>query len=835
MASPAPFNLETIGAGLPFSQALPALTAALPGRAAVIQAPPGSGKTTLAPPAVANAVGRRVIVTAPRRIAARAAARRLATLTGTALGELAGYSVRGDSQLSPAALIEFVTPGLLIRRLLRDPELSGTGAVILDEVHERSIDSDLLVGMLADVRMLRENFTLVAMSATLEASIFVDIIGVDSPAPLVDSPSSAFNLDVVWRPSTHPRMTDVGLSREFITHIANETLRAFSDADCDTLVFVPGVREVAAVAALLRERTTADVRELHGRIGVDEQAEIIRGSAAGEPRRIIISTDVAESSLTVPGVHLVIDSGLTREPRYDIKRGIGGLVTVAASRASADQRAGRAARTGPGRVIRLFDERTYARMPRHVTPEITTGELTTAALFLSAWGTPRGEGLALPTPPPQAIIRSAETSLQTLGAVDDAGRITPLGEKLIAIPAPPHIGAALLHGAPLFGAERTAQTLAALSLGVRDTDADIRRARRDKEVAQEAKRLTRLVARSDEKHSVPEDFIDGYITALAHPERIARRVSHGVNEATYLFAGGSRASLTGPLTSYEWLAVADVARAHDKTGTGAVIRLAAPLDEGTALTVGESLLVEETRATWNSGKVSARKVRALGAIELTSTPAQPTREVRANAIRDALQTQGLGLLNWTPDAVNLRERLAFLHHHLGENWPAMDDDSLLERLDEWFAPELGALADGTIMPDINVVAALRRIIPWQVLNDFGRLAPERLSVPSGSNIRVTYPPLSEPARPPVVAVKLQECFELAESPTIADGRVSVQFHLLSPGRAPVAITDDLASFWAGPYAQVRAEMRGRYPKHPWPEDPWNHVATARTKRGLTRG
>lgn len=831
---PQPFDLYTIGEGLPFSYALPALADALPGRTAVIQAPPGSGKTTLAPPAVANAIGRRIVVTAPRRIAARAAARRLSALTGTALGELVGYSVRGDSQISADALIEFVTPGLLIRRLLRDPELADVGGVILDEVHERSIESDLLVGMLADVRMLRDDFTLIAMSATLEASTFADIIGVDSPAPLIDSPTAAFNLDVVWRASRHPRMNDFGLTREFITHIADETAHAFADAGCDALVFVPGVREVVAVATLLREQTNSDVRELHGRIGMEEQTDIVRGSTSGGQRRIIVSTDVAESSLTVPGVHLVIDSGLTREPRYDVKRGIGGLVTVAASRASADQRAGRAARTGPGCVIRLFDERTYARMPNHVTPEITTGELTTAALFLSAWGTPRGDGLALPTPPPAATIRAAETSLQTIGALDEEGRVTTVGERLSTISAPPHIGAALLRGAPLFGPKRTAQTLATISLGVRDADADLRRAKESKEVAQEAKRLARFAPTECVNDTTPSEFVDGYITALAYPERIARRVTQSPTEATYLFAGGSRATLAGSLTSYEWLAVADVARARETAGTGAVIRLAAPLDEETALTAGRSLLVEEARATWDSGKVSARNVRALGAIELTSTPAQPTPKMRAEAIREGLHEKGLDLLNWTPDAVILRERLAFLHHHLGEKWPAADDDSLLNHLDEWFGPELNRLADGAPMRDINVAVALRRIIPWQVLSDFDRLAPERLTVPSGSNMRVTYPPLNDPARAPIVAVKLQECFGLAQSPTIADGRVSVQFHLLSPGKAPLAITDDLASFWAGPYAQVRAEMRGRYPKHPWPEDPWNHVATARTKRGLAR-
>lgn len=841
------FDLATIGAGLPFAAAVPRLSAALAEGAVVVQAPPGTGKTTLAPPVVANEVSGRVIVTQPRRVAVRAAARRLAQLSGTTLGDTVGYSVRGESRTGAGTLVEFVTPGLLVRRLLADPELTGVAAVVLDEVHERSLDSDLLVGMLTDVRELRDDLVLVAMSATLDASTFAALLGGGEAAPLVDCPAALHSLDVAWVPAATPRTDARGVTRAFLDHVATTTADAVnaSQADVDALVFLPGVREVSHVAGRLRETLKdIDVLELHGRIDPREQDRITAGRTPGEARRVVVSTALAESSLTVPGVRLVIDAGLSREPRRDVARAMAGLVTVACSRASAEQRAGRAARLGPGRVVRCYDERTFARMAEHVTPEITTADLTSTALTLAAWGTPGGVGLALPTPPPPAAIRDATAALTTLGAFAD-GHLTALGRILADMPVDPPLARALLDASGAVGARRSAEVIAALADDVRASNGDLTsairalsgptRARWAKEVA----RLERLAGRvhdlpqpPPDDITVPPELVDGFVVALAFPTRVARRVSGEI----YLLAGGTRAALApnSPLRHHDWLAIADVTRTEGRVaqGTGAVVRLTAPLSRDLAERAARHLLVDEVRATWDDGRVTGRRVQALGAIEFSATPTKPTPQAAHRAVAAALEARGLGLLTWSDAATAFRNRLAFIHHHLGEPWPSVDDASLLERLDEWFGPELDRLARGARVSQIDLIEPLRRLLPWPEATRFDELAPERLRVPSGSHVRVTYPPHDDAGAAPVIAVKLQECFGMSETPRLADGRAPVLFHLLSPAGRPLAITDDLASFWAGAYAGVRADMRGRYPKHPWPEEPSTHIATAKTKNRL---
>ncbi|EFP57953.1 ATP-dependent helicase HrpB [Dermacoccus sp. Ellin185] len=904
------FDLDAIGRGLPFATATAELTRALDAGACVVQAPPGTGKTTLAPPLVANWLAERgdawrdvdtaaargvtpgragrVIVTQPRRVAVRAAARRLAQLTGTRLGDVVGYAVRGESRSSTATLVEFVTPGLLDRRLLADPELTGVGAVILDEVHERSIESDVAFGLLADVRALRDDLVVVAMSATLDAPRFADLLAATTTsgeAPLVDCPSALHPLDVRWAPFDSPRLDARGVTRAFLEHVARITTRALDDADthaggrgtaaatdavanlaglrgCDALVFLPGAREVSIVAEQVRQlRPELDVLELHGRIDAAEQDRATAGRGPGEPRRVVVSTALAESSLTVPGVRLVVDAGLSREPRRDVARGMNGLVTVACSRASAVQRAGRAARLGPGMAVRCYDEQTFARMPEHVTPEMATSDLTDVALTFAAWGTPGGTGLSLPTQPPAPALREATHTLVGLGALDADGRITALGRTLVEVPADPRLARALLVAAERIGARSAAEYVAALADDVRSRDADLDHAIAELQGAarsrwvRESERLTLVVAAgSNDAAATPDPgwapghaaasrrarSVDaetesdaGLVIALAYPERVAHRVAEGV----YLTASGTRAGLDdSPLTECEWLAVADVARSDGRAarGTGAVIRLAAPITRQIAEDAAAHLLVDEVRATWDatSGKIVGRRVKALGAIEFSATPTSPTPEVARQAVANALAAQRLSLLTWSDAAAALRRRLAFLHHHLADPWPAMDDDTLLARLDEWLAPELDRLARGGKLASIDLTEPLRRLLPWPEATRLDELAPERLRVPSGSSVRITYPPLDEPGGPPIVAVKLQECFGLTQTPRLADGRAPVLFHLLSPAQRPVAVTDDLASFWAGPYAGVRADMRGRYPKHPWPEDPLTHVATAKTKNRL---
>ena len=875
------FDLRAIGTGLVFAEALDRLAAALTGGpadgpadgpgggTAVVQAPPGTGKTTLVPPLLANLLTpvagpdapARIVVTQPRRVAVRSAARRLAALDGSRLGDRIGYTVRGESHTGPGTVIEFVTPGILLRRLLADPGLEGTAAVVLDEVHERGLETDLLLGMLTEVRQLRSDLTLVAMSATLDAPRFAAVMADDDgvPAPVVGCPSALHPLEVRWLPPAGLRLDARGVTRTFLDHVAQSAAAGHAqalaaDPGTDALVFVPGAGEVSYVASRLRKIVPAgvEVLELHGQADPREQDRAVSGREPGGAARIIVSTSLAESSLTVPGVRLVVDSGLAREPRRDAARGMSGLVTVSCSRASADQRAGRAARQGPGRVLRCYDERTFGAAPAHQTPEIAVADLTAAALVLSCWGAPGGRGLALPDAPPRAAMEDAQAVLRDLGAVDAGGAATALGKILARIPADPRLARALLDGSAVLGAHTAAEAVALVSGDHRAPGADLTKLlsglRPGREPAakrwtEDVRRMAGIARREGPKArqsagqaAVPADEAVGYVVALAFPDRIARRVTGGgagPGGERYLLSSGTRAGLPAgsPLTGHEWLAVAEVSRAdgRDAAGTGAVIRSAAPLAGESAEAAAGALLSETVVARFDGGKVTARRERRLGSIVLSSTPVRPAPAEGRSAVARALAKQGLEVIGWSAGADALRRRLALLHRELGEPWPDVSERALLDRLEDWLAPELQALAGGAGVGGIDLGEPLRRLLPWPEAGRLGELVPERLEVPSGSHVRIGYPAVDDDGGRPVVAVKLQECFGWAETPRLVLGRVPVLFHLLSPARQPLAVTDDLASFWSGPYLQVRAQMRGRYPKHPWPEDPWSAKATARTK------
>jgi ATP-dependent helicase HrpB len=878
----APFRLEVLGSGLAFGHSLGDLAEALraggPGATAVVQAPPGTGKTTLVPPLLANlalsaawqqghGAGARIIVTQPRRVAARSAARRLAALDGSRLGDRVGYTVRGERQTGPGTLIEFVTPGILLNRLLADPGLETASAVILDEVHERGLETDLLLGMLTEVRLLRGDLALVAMSATLDAPRFAALLGGGGdaadgnatdhdgggPAPVGDCPSALYPLEVDWVPAAVPRLDERGVTRAFLDHVADTAASSQAEAlasgrDVDALVFVPGAREVSYVAGRLRGRTRADVLELHGQIGPAEQDRAVSGREPGGSPRIIVSTSLAESSLTVPGVRLVIDSGLSRELRRDAGRGMSGLVNVSCSRASAEQRAGRAARQGPGRVVRCYDQKTFGAAPAHPTPEIAIADLTGAALVLACWGSPAGRGLALPDAPPRAAMDAAVEVLRELGAVAPDGFATELGKTLARVPADPRLARALLDGAAAVGNRTAAEAVALVAGDQRASGADLPRLlaalRTGKDPgsrrwADDVRRMETIarqersaVARPAMTGAVMPREAVGFVVALAFPDRVARRVP-GDGPERYLLSSGTRAGLPAgsSLSGHEWLAVAEVSRAQgrDAAGTGAVIRSAAPLTADTAEVAARHLLADTVEARFSQGRVTARRERRLGAIVLSSTPVRPSAAEGRAAVARALGKEGLGTIGWSTAAEALRRRLALLHRELGDPWPDVSEAALLTRLDDWLAPELEALAGGAATSGIDLTDPLRRLLPWPDAARLGELAPERLEVPSGSRVRIDYPAVGDAGARPVVAVKLQECFGWDQTPRLVGGRVPVLFHLLSPARRPLAVTDDLASFWSGPYAQVRAEMRGRYPRHPWPEDPWTAPATARIK------
>ncbi|GAB3713910.1 hypothetical protein GCM10028815_30700 [Mariniluteicoccus flavus] len=587
-------------------------------------------------------------------------------------------------------------------------------------------------------------------------------------------------------------------------------------------MFLPGVREVERVAEQLGALSDRLVLPLHGRLTPRAQDAAL---ALADRRRIVVSTAVAESSLTVPGVGLVVDAGLSREVRADAARGMTGLVTVAVSKASAEQRAGRAARLGPGTVVRCYAEEVWARLADRPRPEVSTADLTGAVLDLACWGSPRGEGLALPDPLPEDAVARAEDLLHSLGALDTDGRPTARGRAMARVPADPRLARALLDGAPQVGRTRAAESVALLASDERPPGGDLaalltsfRRgggpgAARWRD---EVRRLESLVPDAPARRSGSAAESLALVTAYAFPERIARARPDG---EAYLLASGTGAELdrATALRGHPWLAVADVARGGG--ASGALIRAAAPLDEAAALEAGAAMLTEQYEAQWSGGRVTARRVRRLGAIELASTPTKASPLAARAAVAEGLRRRGLDALHWSDAAIDLRRRLALLHAHLGDPWPAMGDTALLDAADAWLAPELDRLAGGASSRSLDLASALRRLLPWPEAGRLDELVPSSLTVPTGSRVRLAYPDPDDPEGAVVLAVKLQECFGLTETPRIVDGRVPVVFHLLSPARRPLAVTADLASFWANAYAGVRAENRGRYIKHPWPEDP----------------
>lgn len=824
---------------LPVVSGLPALRAALEAvGVAVVQAPPGTGKTTLVPPAVAAQVPGRVVVTQPRRIAARAAARRLAQLLGEPVGRTVGFSVRGESRMSPDTRIEIVTTGVLVRRLQRDPELAGVGVVVLDEVHERHLDSDLALALLVDIRAnLRPDLRLVAMSATIEAARTAQVLGDGEPAPIVRVEADLFPITQIWAPFTGLRADARGVTPKFLDHVAATVRRALAEHDGDVLVFVPGVGEVMGIAARLRG-ADVDVRPLHGRLPAREQDLAL---TQGDRRRVVVSTAVAESSLTVPGVRIVVDAGFSREPRTDHRRGLAGLVTVSVSKAAAEQRAGRSGREGPGAVYRCWAEHDHARLQEHPTPEILSADLTSFALELAAWGSPDGSDLALLDPPPAAALEIAQRTLRALGATDPAGRVTARGRQMASIPADPRLARALLDAAGVVGPRRAAEVVALLSDDVRVADADLGAALRairrggpqHSAWASQTKRMRAALPDSPPSqpdggtHQLTDDLAVGLVVALAHPERIARRRPGGTN---YLMVSGTGAALPpgSPLSGYDWLACADLDRSAGRSD--AIVRSAAPIDADLALDAASSWLAESEIVEWRDGRVVAQRTTQLGAIELSVEKlAAPAPEQIVAALRDGLEREGLDLLPWDEAARALRARLRFLNRALGQPWPEVSDEALLSELDVWLGPDLARVRKVADLTRIDLLHALRRLLPWPAAARLDELAPERLEIPTGASARVDYEP-----EQPVLALRVQEAFGWRQTPRLADGRVPVLLHLLSPARRPAAITADLESFWREGYPQVRAELRGRYPKHTWPEDPLTAAPTQYTKSGAPR-
>ncbi|WP_419994048.1 ATP-dependent helicase HrpB [Streptomyces boninensis] len=834
-------------ADLPVRSALPALRAALDSRgAAVLCAPPGTGKTTLVPLVLAGLDGRgpvrKVVVAEPRRMAARAAARRMAWLLGEEVGGRVGFTVRGERRAGPRTVVEVVTTGVLLQRLQRDQELSGTDVVILDECHERHLDADTTAAFLLDVRAaLRPELRLVAASATTDAAGWARLLDAD----VVEAEGVSHPVEVVWAPPPRPVRPPHGMRVDpaLLDHVAATVRRALAEREGDVLCFLPGVGEIARVAGMLggAGRTDApgiEVLQVHGRAPAATQDAVLAGRGPGDRRRVVLATSVAESSLTVPGVRIVVDGGLAREPRTDHARGLAALATVRASQASARQRAGRAGREAPGAAYRCWPEAEQARLPRYPAPEIAVADLTAFALQAACWGDPEASDLALLDPPPPGAMAAARDTLHALGALDAAGRATPRGAALGRLGVHPRLARALLDGTAEVGARAAAEAVALLSEEPPreygdDLAAALRRAQRGQDGyaarwRTEARRLERAVRQGrDESRQPagrPPQEAPALIAALAFPERIAK----ARNSDTYLMTSGTGAQLdpASPLRNSPWLTIAVADRPVGRAD--ARVRLAAHIDEDTARRAAAPLLVEEDDIRWDSGRRAAiaRRITRLGAIELDSTPLRkPDPGALRTARLDALTRDGLAsVLHWPAPAAALRERLAFLHHHLGDPWPDVSDAALVQSAADWL-PDNPATR-----PDPK--ALLTALLPWSTgeAARLDELAPERVEVPTGSRIRIDY---ADPAQP-VLAVKLQELFGLTDTPRIADGRVPLLVHLLSPAGRPAAVTADLKSFWAEGYRSVRAELRGRYPKHPWPEDPATAEPTRRTKAAQDR-
>ena len=872
---------------LPVAAHLDEVRAALP--LAVVSAPPGTGKTTLIPPLVARALAKgmlaegvrggtdaggtrpgRVLVIQPRRVAARAAARRLAELFGEPVGATAGYSVRGDSQVSRETRIEMITPGIAVRRLQNDPELRGIGALIFDEVHERHLDADLALALALEVRAaFRPDLLLVAMSATVESQRTAALLETGAAAPgesprIVDIPGVLHPLTLRYAPpgrgeeplGTISRDGALGVRREFLAHVARVVERAFREVELgDILVFLPGVREVEHVVGLLGH-LPARVAPLHGSLTGAQQDAALREVAG--TRSIIVTTAIAESSLTVPGVRIVVDSGLSREPRTDYASGISGLVTVLESQAAGIQRGGRAGRLGPGTVYRVMSEATWARLAERSTPEIYTADLTDFLLQAAVWGAPEGRGLALLDQPPQPGVAAGMRTLTALGCVvaehgagdDTAGaerawQVTDLARTLAPLPVSTRLGRSLLETTPRLGAGTAAQIVAALAESPRLPGADLARwpTAVSPAWARQAQRLEKLARSalgdaaatgSEQSKTGPSSFGKpsraarnddalALVTAWAYPDLLARAVDS--TSGRYLLANGSGAILPqgSPLLGSPWLAVAEVSASQGRAD--ALIRAAVPADEELARQAGRGLIATGTAISYRKGRLRARQTTRLGAIELSGRDVERLPRAAATAWVGAAASSGTLPLEFTAGAQALRERLAFLHTVLGEPWPDMEESALRQRIEELAGPELAALARGGSWGNLRA-GNIERLLPWPEATHLDELAPASITIPTGEQRTIHY----AGARP-TVRLRVQEAFGWARTPRLAGGRIPVTLELLSPAARPVAITDDLASFWAGPYAQVRAEMRGRYPRHPWPED---GATASPTKRARPR-
>lgn len=820
------------GTQLPVDRAIPRVRTALDDNEIVIlEAPPGTGKTTRVPPALLDAHwlhGRRVVMLEPRRVAARAAAERIATERGERVGQSIGLRTRFDTRIGPSTRLEVVTEGVLTRMLIADPSLEGVGAVIFDEFHERSIHADTGLAFFRESRAaLRDDLRLVLMSATLDADRLAREFG---GATIVRVGAPSHPVETRYRPPAPGRRAE--------DDVADAILEALGEYGGDVLVFLAGVADIDRTARALSGRIPDSVRitPLHGALPAAEQDRALRPAVSGE-RKVVLSTPIAETSVTIDGVRIVVDSGRRRRPEIDVGRGMSRLRTVNASQAATDQRRGRAGRQAPGLCVRLWAETDQARRRPDEPPEILTADLTQLALQVAAWGAGTPAEVPFVDPPPPAAWHAAVDLLSSLDAIDEDRRLTDHGRAMVDLGAEPRLAHMMLRGRDI-DASATACDLAAVladrdlltgrnppvdlrlrieALGKGQKGVDEGRRRRARELARRWRR------RLDAGDTPPDLDLVGPLVSLAFPDRIAQRRRE---PGSFLLASGAGvdAPPDDPLARQPYLAVAET------RGVGADARIvtAAPLDREDLDSMHAARIEERARGEWDpkTRDVAFEKQERLGALVLRRTPdPEPDSEAVREALLAGVRREGLSLLEWDEAARRWRSRLAFLHRVDSESWPAVDDDTLIEELDEWLGPALGNARRRADLQAIDCRAALNNLLDWRRVRDVDRLAPTHVEVPSGSRIPIDYE-----AETPVLAVRLQEMFGLRETPTIAGGEVTLVVHLLSPAHRPVQVTSDLAGFWETSYHDVRRDLRGRYPKHEWPEDPTSAIPTNRTKR-----
>lgn len=840
---------------LPIDATLPELFAALSAsRNVVLQAPPGAGKSTRVPLALMDApwaANRKIVMLEPRRLAARAVAARMASTLGQQIGDTVGYRTRLDTRVGPKTRIEVVTEGILTRWLQRDPALEGVALVIFDEFHERSLQADLGLALTLDAQAnLRDDLRVLVMSATLDSAAVARLLG---DAPIVTSSGRSYPVETHYREPLSRAARGANPDRPIAEIVAATVANALEAEHGDVLVFLPGQGEIHRTLRLLEERQLPPgtrVLPLYGDLPIEQQDEAIRPSKPGS-RKVVLATNIAETSLTIEGIRIVVDSGLERRMRFDPPTGMSRLETTRISRASADQRRGRAGRLEPGVCYRLWSESEHAALVAQSPAEILEADLAPLALELANWGISDPLALKWLDPPPAAAFAQARDLLRSLEAIDRVGRITDHGRALAALGTHPRLAHMIVRSLDL-GGTRLALEIAAL-LGERDvlraigraaSDVDLRlrldalrergsnphgftvdasaRQRVLRAVEQLAKQL-RIDPKTADAGDVDRDT--GALLALAYPDRIA--LSRG-GSGRYLLSSGRGAQIVGTqsIAQEELLVVADL----DAGEREATIRLAAPIARNDLERLFASTIETRERIEWDSREqaVIARRERWLGALCLAEQRLDRPDAVRVNAaVISGIRELGLASLPWSREARALQARMEFARRvepNADPPWPEVSDDALLDRLDEWLAPWLDGITRRDHFARLDLHAALSALLDWNRQQRLNEIAPTHLVVPSGSRIPIDYS-----GDQPTVAVRLQELFGMRETPTVASGRVPLTLHLLSPAHRPVQVTQDLVSFWSRGYPEVKKELKGRYPKHYWPDDPLTATPTARAK------